>query len=180
MLWCMKQVNRVFVAILMASTLMLVHCRDDDEEEGDGIFTAKYDGVYFKSDKDEAYAILTKGVGGSADIITLSIRGSDENAKRMIHLTIQPYTSTVTYFVASKADNQAFYYENYGETNLQTWSSPDYDNPAIGIIQGDIIVTELTAARVKGTFQFPVFQAGGITKQITEGSFDVPLTRQGF
>lgn len=174
----MKEVKRVFIAILVMS--MLIHCSDDNEE-GDGIFTAKYDGVNFKSDKDEAYAILTKGVGDNTDVITLSVRGLNDKANRMIYFTIYAYTSPETYLIASKAENHAFYYENYGETDLQTWSSPDYDNPDVGIIQGGITITELTAARVKGTFQFTAYQTtGGVAKQITDGSFDVPVTRQGF
>lgn len=180
----MKTLRQIFTVIWMVSVVLLTNCSDDDNnDEGDGVFTAKYDGTNFTADRDEAKAVLTKGVGGSPDLISFTVRGLDDDTDRMIYFSVFDYDTPGTYSLTVASSNSAYYYENYvvgDEDEADVWISPDYSNLDEEMIHGTITVTEVSTSRAKGTFQFAAYQVGGVTKHITEGAFDVPVTRQGF
>lgn len=184
----MKNLNKQIFALILFTGLIVLGCSKKDSDPpipdngGDGIFTATVSGNILTSDQDMAKAVHTYGYGGS-DLYALVVSGVDETSQTSILFRIisttehQPGTFQIT-FISS---NAAYYYENFETPTVVAWVAPDYTTTDLNFSHGTVSFTEITQTRAKGTFNFIARETPGTSiREITNGSFDVPLTRQGF
>lgn len=181
----MKALKKFFMAAIFLLSLAVVGCGGDGDsektdDEGDGIFTAEIGAIEMTSRKSEARAVLTKHPVASSVSYSFYVQGLD-NDKRMIHFTIRNATvhETGTHPISFISNNAAYYIENFDEPNTKVWLSP-YGSD-VNAEFGEVIITEISENRTKGTFSFTAQEDGDATlREVTSGTFDVPMTRQGF
>lgn len=176
---------RILFGSLFALLILLAACGGDDDKKGgggsgDGILTAAINADDFTADKDAAQAVLTNGAGGS-NKISLMVTGENASTKQRISFTLYDYVELGAYQLRFGNSDLAYYYENIETVDEAAWISPDYSISDANVVQGTIAISEMTETRVKGTFSFTAREDGGDgIKEVTEGSFDLPLKRQGF
>lgn len=190
----MKQTKTIFKTLLLVLMhLSLMAC---DKGNGDGnppagegcyncTFTASIAEAAVNSyNATTAKAVWTKKqISGSEDRYTLYVAGEDKVNKRLLHFFL--YSPTMhtpgTYAIKFSTSNQAYYIENYNASGEKSWVAP---GPATDMEAsfGTVTVTEITATRAKGTFTFTAYENSthATIKTITDGNFDVSLTKQGF
>ncbi|HOX82956.1 MAG TPA: hypothetical protein PLS08_07990 [Chryseolinea sp.] len=181
----MKKLNHWIYAFILFLSVIAMGCGGSDsdtpEAQGDGIFTATVGTTAFTSSTSEAKAVHTKGFGGG-DQYAFYVVGYDKTTKRMINFTVLSdveHTSGV-FSITLVSANQAYYYENKDAANEAVWISPDASNLDVDLSHGSVTLTEITSTRAKGTFNITTYKIGEPNREITDGSFDVPLKRQGF
>ena len=173
----MKKFKHLGKIALVALTLTFASCSSDSEgtstAAGAGTITASVDGSTVTT-----LAVATNGViAGPTGFKFLSLNGSDATGKSFL-ISVSMYTGVGTYTATSSEGPLAtFTYSvldmNNPQSTNNTWTAP-YDDVATN---GTITITESTTASVKGTFSFKGKNATGTYKQITNGSFDVPLSQ---
>ncbi|MCB9226326.1 MAG: hypothetical protein R2836_04600 [Chitinophagales bacterium] len=157
---------------------------DDNTPQNDGILTAvvnEANPINFEADFAEA--VFTKGVGGSSNLYALYVTGNEGSIDRNINFTVYTngITTTGSYPLKFNLNHNAYYYENYGSDEPFAWLSPDYSNTDTAIIHGTITFTEITETRTTGTFEYTAKENLGTSiRTVTNGTFNVPLKRQGF
>lgn len=183
--------KRSLFSILMCASVLftLVYCErnnddDDDILQNDGILTATInEASTVNFEANYAEAVFTKGVGGSSNLYSLFVTGNENNIKRNINFSVytEGITTTGTYPLKFNLNHIAYYFEDYGEDEPFAWISPDYSIFDTTLVHGTITFNEISITRTSGTFQFTAKEdMGTSTRTITNGTFDVPLRRQGF
>lgn len=156
---------------------------DDNIPQNDGILTAVISGTSANFEADFAEAVFTKGVGGSANLYTLFVTGNEGNIDRNINFSVYTdgLTTTGSYPLKFTLNHVAYYHEDYDSDQPFSWISPDYSISDTSLVHGTITFTEITETRTKGTFEFTAKENLGTSiKTVTNGTFDVPLRKQGF
>lgn len=182
----MKKIKKWIYSLALLTGILVMGCGGDDNDtethEAHGVLTATVSGTAFTSDASEAKAVLTKGFGGGSKF-SFFVQGKDKTLKRMINFTVLSDVEHVpgTFSIKLNNSNQAYYYENIDAASETAWISPDATNLDTDFSHGTVTLTEITSTRAKGTFTFSARESGGSSgRSISNGSFDVPLTRQGF
>lgn len=151
----------LFVALLSISIISLSSCNKDDDAAtpdnpitGGGSITLKVDGTSWNASL-AVVGINTNGV--------INVTGSDSDAHQA-SIILYGVTEPGTYNVTSGLQHQLRWTEGLGTNDSYI------ANGLIG--SGSITVTELSSAKIKGTFQFTGANTAQTTKSITEGSFE--------
>lgn len=132
-----------------------------------------------------AKAVWTKQtIGSGSAMYTFYVAGEDKTNKRMLHFFIYAsaeHQAGMTYHFKPSSSNQGIYIENYSASGEKSWLAPGSD-PDMEKSFGTVTISEITATRAKGTFTFTAYENVTLatTRTVTSGSFDVPLTKQGF
>lgn len=157
----MKKFKMLFVALLSISILSLSSCnKEDDAVTPDnplisgGSLSLKVDGTSWNA------SLAVVGINSNG---VINVTGSDSNAHQASIILIG-VTEPGTYTISTGLQHQLRWTEGLG-TNESYLA-----NGLIG--SGSITVTELSSAKIKGTFQFTGANTDQITKSITEGSFE--------
>lgn len=180
----MKTFNKtIYILTLLTGTLLLSCGKSDDREDLniETFFSAKVDDENQPYESKTAKAVLTKHTAGIP--YTLYVEGKENYRLRNIKFTILSDTEPEPgVFIIKKYNNvEAVYIEDYGIPPQKYWMAPDDEGTDPDLSYGTINLTELTETRAKGTFNFNAVEDRGDTiRTITNGVFDVPLTRQGF
>lgn len=169
----MKTFNKTILVLMAVMAISLTSCKKDDDggDGGDaasGTLSAKVSGANYISD-----AALTSATRSDANgTSTLVITANTMNGKNMSLSIMAGFEGVGSYDIGGAAN--VFGNASYTEidvanpTDAEMWVAP-YDES----VAGKINISEITSARVKGTFNFRGKNADGSFKDITEGSFDV-------
>lgn len=174
----MKKIKQFGKIAFLALALTFVSCSSDSDGSstttgGDGTISGKVDGKTVSSNSLATIASLSGGGGFQM----LSVSGTDLGGDGFT-ITISGYTGVGTYQATSDTDKLAvcsyidFDMNNPQNTN-NVWTSP-YD---IEGTSGSVVITEQTDTRVKGTFSFKGANNTGSFKNVTNGTFNVKLTK---
>lgn len=171
-----KTIKHLGLAIVLAIATIFTSCSSDgDGGSGGGsaalgTLKAKVGGSNFTSMSMATFA-SRQTVGGLTNVV---VQGSDASGKAIQLIIAGATVGAGTYEISNNATISAI--ASYTEVNIsnpsasQTWAAP-YE--ASGVV-GSIIITEITATNIKGTFSFtPKNQSGSDTKTITNGAFNV-------
>ena len=156
----MKKLKYLFIALIALPLLTNTSCNNDDDNDGfsnsEGCNASwKVDGVDFSQNNMAGCLFLDNTLN-----ISTNITGGD------FQLQINPITAPGT-FVAdpSNTDLNVVILLNLNDGNR------------IGIRDGSIVVTEISASKAKGTFSGNFFDLMDITQaptfSVTDGSFEV-------
>ena len=185
----MKHLQKIiFVLPFVMGTLFMSCGSDDDSDPQDipeeGTFTATVaEASTTNYVANTSKAVLTKNSVGGSVLYSFYVEGKESSTNRLMDFFIYSETEHVpgTFTINVVNSNQAYYIEGYETPNDKAWIAPDYSNLDPAIIYGTIKITELTSNRAKGSFSFTAREDGGSSlRTVTNGTFDVPLTRQGF
>lgn len=196
----MKNTRTILYAmtIILLSTSFLA-CDKGSDDDNDpmspgGVKGTTCDNCFFTATVAEATvssysattakAVWTKqSAGGGSSRYTFYVAGEDKTNKRMLHFFLYESAEHLpgTYHIRLSNGNQGIYIENYNASGEKSWLAP---GPSTDMEKsfGTVTLSEITATRAKGTFSFTVYEnvTYSTTKTLTSGSFDVPLTKQGF
>lgn len=187
----MRAFGKSIYVITLFIGIILISCGGSDDSDppqnppGAGTFTATVaEATTTNYVADITNGVLTKTDMSGSEQYTFYVKGQETSTNRLIHFFIYTPTETVpgTYYLKVTDVNQAYYIENYDTSSAKGWLAPDYSDPDPNKIHGTVNITELTTDRAKGTFSFSAVEdvTGATLRTVTNGSFDVPLTRQGF
>lgn len=191
-----KTIFNVLIVALLSTAFIACNKGDDDDNTptppGGGGGTA-CDNCSFSANVAEASvssysattakAVWTKQSMGGGTQYTFYVAGEDKTNKRMLHFFLYESTEhkTGTYQIKFSNSNQGIYIENYNASGEKGWLAP---GPTSDLEEsfGTVTITDITATRAKGTFSFTAYEnvTHATTRTVTSGSFDVPLTKQGF
>ncbi len=180
----MKTANKAIYTLTFLIITLFISCGNSDDTEDSQIeplFSAQVDNENQPYESKTAKAILTKHTAGVP--YTLYVEGKENYRLRNIKFTILSNTEPEPgVFIIKLYNNvRAVYFEDYGIPPQKFWVAPDDDGTDPDLSYGTINLTELTKNRAKGTFNFNAVEDRGDTiRTVTNGVFDVPLTRQGF
>jgi len=161
--------------VMIGSLVTLTSCSSDDDGGGggtaaSGTLTAKVNGSSYQSVEIASSATVANG-GQNLIIIAANSNGNS------FSMTIFGYNGTGTYKLTG-ADVLITNAASYTETDvsnpmnpvIEIWQAP-YDDTEVG----EIVVTEETDSKVKGTFYFDCKNVLGdnSVKMITDGAFDL-------
>lgn len=169
------------ILVMTISAVTLTSCSSDDDsgdggDPGDqgaasGVLVAKVDGVNFQSMAISSSAT----VANNGQNLVIIASNSDGNA---FAFTIIGYDGEGTYPLGGGVNifNSGSYTEidvdinNPQNTTQEIWQAP-YDDT----VAGELVVTEVTETKVKGTFNFSGKNVNGdqSIKTITDGSFNL-------
>lgn len=172
----MKKIKQLGKIGILALALSFASCSSDSSgtsigPAGDGTITASVDGTNVTT-----LQLATIGiVNGTGAAKTLQLSGADATGKSF-SIQVMGYTGVATYSINAPT----------GPIAVLSYTALDFNNPQntnnVWISAGDgttgtLSVTEYTDAVVKGTFSFKGRNQAGTFKQITNGSFNVPLNQ---
>ena len=150
--------GRILLLIVFITSFSLTSCKKDEDTgggvSGDGSISLTYDGNSWNA----SLSVQSVNSGG-----VINVTGSDSEA-RQASVILFGVTATGTYEITQGSGHQLRWTE--GLNPEQTYSA----NGVVG--SGTIVVTELSATAVKGTFTFNGYSTSGATKSITNGSFN--------
>ena len=174
----MKKIKQLVTICSLALAFTFASCSSDNDGNGgsvlagDGLVTAKVDGTTVTSTKELTQASLVTGQLSSLLIQGTNLQGDG------FYITITGYDGAKTYEIGG--ENTIFAVCSYIDTDLNNptqpniWTGP-YDEA--GQVVGQVVVTEATDTRVKGTFSFTGKNVeNNSLKTVTDGSFNVALT----
>lgn len=169
----MKTIKQFGLAVTMALTLVLSSCSSDGGSGGSGgvgTLKAKVGGTNFSSLSQAAMGIIAT----NGTFQNLSIFGSDASGKNITLTILAENVGVGTYQITDQGESYiSGQYNEVSGTTAQVWAAP-YDG---GGTVGSIVITEITATNVKGTFSFTAQSITGTgSKAITDGVFNVALT----
>ena len=174
----MKTIKKLFVLMLGVALISLTGCSNDDSTDGgggsaaSGTLTAKVGGVTYQSLEISSSAT----VANSGQNLIIIATNSDGNA---FNMSVFGYSGPGTYKLTG-ADplitNTASYTEtdvdlsNPQNSTTEIWQAP-YDSSEVG----EIVVTEETNDKIKGTFSFTCKNVNGdnSVKNVTNGAFNL-------
>ncbi|GGD86560.1 DUF6252 family protein [Planktosalinus lacus] len=172
----MKKMKNTMYTLLIAIAVIFTatSCsKDDDGGSGGnaaaGTIKAKVAGSNFSSNP-QLSAATQINAGGST---TITVQGNDNSGKGIV-LVMNGVDGTGSYNIGGGANISisASYIEvdASNPTAAQTWQAP-FDSS----VAGEINISEFTASKVVGTFEFTGKNVNGdnSTKEITEGSFNM-------
>lgn len=155
----MKQF-KLFATLILVAAISFSGCNKNDDDNdpsgSSGTMSLTVDG------SDWSATLAVQGVNTNG---VINVTGSDSNGNQA---SVILYGATVdgTYQVGpSNPSNQLRW--TAGTDPLNTYQA----NGVIG--SGTIVITELTATKVVGTFQFTGYNTAQQSKVITDGKFDV-------
>lgn len=177
----MRHLKNFMILVMTFSAITLTSCSSDDDSgdggdsgtpgAGSGVLVAKVDGTSYQSMEISSSATVANN--GQNLIIIAS--NSDGNA---FAFTIIGFDGAGTYPLGGGANifNSGSYTEidvdlnNPQNTTQEIWQAP-YDDT----VAGELVVTEVTDSKVKGTFNFTGKNVNGdqSLRNITDGSFDL-------
>jgi len=165
------------ILVMTISAVTFTSCSNDDDSGDDpgaggaasGVLTAKVDGANYQSMEISSSATVANG-GQNLIIIASNSSG------KAFSISIFGYSGPGTYPLGGGINitNTASYTEtdvsNPQNPSTEIWQAP-YDSNAVG----EIVITEETDSKVKGTFNFTCKNVGGdqSVKTITDGSFNL-------
>ncbi len=166
----------LFFFMIITIGLITFSCKSDDDGGGGGsaaagTISAKVDGTTVTTLEMTTIAVVESG--------SFRLQGNTEGtSSKAFIMTIAVFDGVGTYPIGGGANifNTASYTEtevdlsNPMNSQVVTWVAP-YDDTQVG----EINISELTDTNVKGTFSFRAKNADGNIKNITEGSFNIPL-----
>lgn len=178
----MRHFKNFMVVIMTLTAVTFTSCSSDDGGGDDpgqtgtpsGVMVAKVDGNNFQSLELSSSATIANN-GQNLVIIATST-----NAKAF-SFTVFGFDGTGTYPLGG--GNNIFNSASYSETDVdlnnpqnsttEIWQAP-YDDT----VAGELVITEITDTKVKGTFNFTCKNVGGdqSIKTITDGSFNLNKT----
>lgn len=147
----------VFVWIL---SIVFVSCQKEEDDPvtpttGTSTMTLKYGGTSWNA------SLNAQGIK-SGNTIVITGTGSDS---KQAQVQLSNITSSGTYNVTASSGHTLRWTESTNPTD--TFLA----NGVLG--SGSITVTEISDAKIVGTFQFNGFSAGGTTRNITDGKFSI-------
>jgi hypothetical protein len=162
-------VKRLLLCVIFAS----VACGHDDPADPSddfGTFSATVNSVQFTAGAGSS-ATLSQG---SLSISAVQVGVTDN---RFFDIELDGVNGPGTFTIGAGEDNLNF--ASYSESDAQGANIHVWDTDAEGG-SGQVVITQVTATRVTGTFSFvaePSFFFGGTgTKTVTNGSFSMNLT----
>lgn len=186
-----KAIFKTIIITLLSTALFACNKEDDDDKKNPSggncdncSFSATVTDASISSyTATKAKAVWTKKSVGSSPMYTFYVAGEDETNKRILHFFV--YTSTEhqpgTYPIKLSNGNQGIFMEHYNASGEKGWLAP---GPTTDVEEsfGTITITDITDTRAKGTFSFTAYENvnHSTTRTVTDGTFDVPLTKQGF
>ncbi len=149
----------------LAASLSMTSCNKEDDDDnnnaGNGSMSLKHDGSSWSAN------VAVQGVNTNG---VLSVSGSDASANQC-NITLYNIPGTGTYQLGGTMTN----------TNSGRWTqglgTNDTYTTMLGQGTGTCVITELTASKVSGTFEFTAKNTLGATVTITEGSFSANLAK---
>ncbi len=149
---------------LLAASVIMSSCNEEDDDNnnaGNGSMNLKHDGTSWTAN------IAVQGVNTNG---VLSVTGSDGSANQC-NITLYNIPGTGTYQLGGTMTN----------TNSGRWTqglgTNDTYSTMLGQGTGTCVITELTASKVEGTFEFTARNTLGALVTITEGSFSANLAK---
>lgn len=168
------------ILVMTLTAVTFTSCSSDDDSGDDGggtggaasgVLVAKIDGNNYQSMSVSSSATVANN-GQNLIIIASNSSG------KAFSFTVLGFDGTGTYPLGGGANifNSASYtvtdvnLSNPQNSTTEVWQAP-YDDTAVG----EIVVTEVTDNKVKGTFNFTCKNVGGdqSVKTITNGSFNL-------
>ncbi|AWI24564.1 DUF6252 family protein [Flavobacterium pallidum] len=169
----MKTLKMISKMSLIAVMFLALSCSSDSDGGGGGTasvgtITAKVGGSSFTS-MTQGTQVSQITAGGTT---TITMLGADASGKA-ISLTLHGVSATGTYQIGG--ENLISIIGSYVDTNIQNpQASVTYVAPTEGnAVMGSITVSELTDAKIVGTFNFTGTSDAGATKAITNGAFNL-------
>lgn len=172
----MKNFNKLAIILFTGLTIMFSSCSSDSDSNGGGgsaalgTIKAKIAGSNFTSMSQGTFAtIASNGVYQN-----LSIAGTDITGKTIQLMILGPNLGVGTYQITEQ-DSDHPTTAVYSEVNLSnptsalTFAAP-YEGSGNA---GSVIITSMTATNIQGTFSFTGTAESGVTKAITNGTFNV-------
>lgn len=167
----MTTIKKLGKITFLALAISLGSCSSDSDggsvNAGAGTITAKVDGATVTSIPSATFAFLTEG--------GLQITGSNINAQNLA-LTIVTFDGVGKYDIGGGTSIAVGTYSAIDISNPMNtnniWFAPYSENAVDGVID----VTEQTETNVKGTFSFKAANESGNIKNVTNGSFNVPIS----
>ncbi|HOX78390.1 MAG TPA: DUF6252 family protein [Bacteroidales bacterium] len=153
---------RLFTFLIIALSIALVSCDKDNDGNNNGMggtMTLKHDGSNWSASLAVA-AANTNGV--------LSVTGSDNSANQC-NVTLYNIPGPGTYQLGGSMSNP-----NTGRWTQGLGQNDTYST-MVGQGTGTCTITELTASKVSGTFEFTAKNTAGNMVTISEGSFSADL-----
>lgn len=177
----MRHFKNFMILVMTLSAITFTSCSSDDDSGDDGgsggggaasgVLVAKVDGNNFESLEISPSATVANN-GQNLIVVASSL---DQTA---FAFTVIGFDGPGTYPLGGGANifNSASYtvtdvdLNNPQNSTTEIWQAP-YDDSVVG----EIVVTEVTDTKVKGTFNFTCKNVGGdqSIKTITEGSFNL-------
>ncbi len=170
--------KRFLLGVFVFASLMATSCSKDDDNPtgnnnnnnnngGSGKMAASINGTSWNAMVAEAYIDRDE-----EDIVLYGINVTDLNAKnaKTIQILLENYHGTGTYTLTD-IDDDAYMLEVVNG-NVTSFGLDTGDNG----VGGEVVITEATNSKVKGTFRFNTAAIMGDQKRvITNGSFELPL-----
>lgn len=144
--------------IVLISSIGFVSCKKDEDPASPGTSNGSISLKYAGTAWNASLAVQAISTGG-----VINVTGSDSEA-RQAAVMLYGISSTGTYEITTGSAHQLRWTEGI---------NPEQTYVASGILgSGTIVVTELTDAKIKGTFSFTGANTAGATKTISDGSFE--------
>lgn len=167
----MKKIKQLGTIAFFALVFTFGSCSSDSDggsvSAGAGTITAKVDGNTVKSIPSATFAYLTAA--------GLQITGSNINAENLA-VQILSFDGVGKYNIGGSTSIAIGTYSAIDISDPQNtdniWFAPYSEN----LVDGEVDVTEVTDTNVKGTFFFKAKNESGSIKNVTSGSFNVPIT----
>lgn len=176
----MKILKQIMLLVMVTSMVTFTSCSSDDDggsaggnggSSASGTLTAKVDGNNYQSARIASSAT----VANAGSVTNLIIIAANSNGKSFA-MTIFGYTGPGTYQLGGGVNitNSGSYQEtdvsDPQNPTTEIWQAPFNDTQV-----GEIIITEETDSKVKGTFYFRCKNVAGDNseKNITDGSFNL-------
>jgi hypothetical protein len=189
----MKNFKNFYVGFVICLALSFVSCSDKDDNDNDNTNYPSNDGVFtatvteantpsFQSNFGKA--VWTKDYLGASNTFTLYLEGKQNSLDRQISIYLH---STVlhtpgTYELSLLSAQLAYFYEDFDQTTPKAWVCPFYGATDLNLSYGTVNLTSINDTRAIGTFSFTSYEEfpGTSLRTVTNGSFNLPVTKQGF
>ncbi|WP_323789365.1 DUF6252 family protein [Psychroserpens sp.] len=172
----MRHFKNVMILVMTFTAVTLTSCSNDDDA-GDpgtgggasGVLVAKIDGTNFESLEISSSATVANN-GQNLIIIASSSSG------KAFSLSVFGFDGAGTYPIGGGINITNV--GSYSETDVSNPQSPSteiWQAPFDDMVAGEIVISEVTDAKVIGTFNFSCKNVNGdqSVKVVTDGSFDL-------
>ncbi|WNM19103.1 DUF6252 family protein [Flavobacterium capsici] len=175
----MKTIKKISLVLFAALAVSLSSCSSDGGSGGGtagaGTIKAKVNGSWVTTPE------LTTAATHSGNFLHIQGTAGDTSSKSF-SVNVIAFDGVGTYDIGGGVSGLGAANATYNETivNISNPMASDYSNWSApydgGAKVGEVTVTEITETNVKGTFYFTAKNTDdNSTKEITEGSFNIPL-----